>query len=173
MTTSIEPRLVGEGTQWTLILERSLNHSPEKVWEALIEPDHLVNWAPFLPDRALTSVGPMKLTMLGVNESSVLDSQIQEIEPPKLLVFNWGEDILRWELSGESTTRLVLKHRFAELKEAPSYAAGWHLCLDALGSALRGEVKPSVVGDAALDHGWQELYEHYSRQLVNNVDSKR
>ena len=35
-----------EGEKWTLILVRELHHSPEKVWQALTDPAHLVEWAP-------------------------------------------------------------------------------------------------------------------------------
>src|SRR3981081_3627922 len=33
--------------KWTLILVRELRHSPEKVWQALTDPAHLREWAPF------------------------------------------------------------------------------------------------------------------------------
>src|SRR5215212_1283940 len=35
------------GEKWTLILVRELRHSPEKVWQALTDPAHLREWAPF------------------------------------------------------------------------------------------------------------------------------
>jgi uncharacterized protein YndB with AHSA1/START domain len=36
-----------DGEKWTLILVRELRHSPEKVWQALTDPVHLREWAPF------------------------------------------------------------------------------------------------------------------------------
>ena len=36
-----------DGEKWTLILARELRHSPEKVWQALTDPAHLREWAPF------------------------------------------------------------------------------------------------------------------------------
>jgi len=36
-----------DGEKWTLILVRELRHSPESVWEALTDPVHLREWAPF------------------------------------------------------------------------------------------------------------------------------
>ncbi|MGA9799384.1 MAG: SRPBCC domain-containing protein, partial [Terriglobales bacterium] len=36
--------------KWTLILVRELSHSPEKVWQALTDPAHLREWAPFDAD---------------------------------------------------------------------------------------------------------------------------
>ena len=39
-----------DGEKWTLILVRELRHSPEKVWQALTDPAHLREWAPFEAD---------------------------------------------------------------------------------------------------------------------------
>ena len=51
---------------WTLILVRELRHPPEKVWEALTDPAHLREWAPFDADGSLGTVGAtVKLTTVG------------------------------------------------------------------------------------------------------------
>jgi len=39
-----------DGAKWTLILVRELRHSPAKVWQALTDPAHLREWAPFEVD---------------------------------------------------------------------------------------------------------------------------
>ena len=36
-----------DGEKWTLILVRELCHPPEKVWQAITDPAHLRQWAPF------------------------------------------------------------------------------------------------------------------------------
>ena len=46
-----------DGEKWTLILVRELRHSPEKVWQALTDPAHLREWAPFEADGSLGTVG--------------------------------------------------------------------------------------------------------------------
>ena len=46
-----------DGEEWTLILVRELRHAPEKVWQALIDPEQLREWAPFDADRSLGTVG--------------------------------------------------------------------------------------------------------------------
>jgi hypothetical protein len=43
--------------KWRLILVRELRHSPEKVWQALTDPTHLREWAPFDVDGSLGTVG--------------------------------------------------------------------------------------------------------------------
>jgi hypothetical protein len=46
-----------DGEKWTLILVRELPHPPEKVWQALTDPAHLREWAPFEADGSLGTVG--------------------------------------------------------------------------------------------------------------------
>ncbi len=46
-----------DGEKWTLVLVRELRHPPEKVWQALTDPAHLREWAPFDSDRSLGTVG--------------------------------------------------------------------------------------------------------------------
>jgi hypothetical protein len=55
-----------DGEKWTLILVRELRHPPEKVWQALTDPAHLREWAPFEADGSLGTVGAtVKLTTAG------------------------------------------------------------------------------------------------------------
>ena len=54
-----------DGEKWTLILVRELRHSPEKVWQALSDPAHLRERAPFDADRSLGTVGTVKRTTVG------------------------------------------------------------------------------------------------------------
>src|SRR5438045_2964272 len=52
-----------DGEKWTLVLVRELHHAPEKIWQALTEPAHLREWAPFEADGNLGKVGAtVKLT---------------------------------------------------------------------------------------------------------------
>ena len=44
-------------------------------------------------------------------------------------------------------------------------AAGWHLCLDVLDGTLTGAEPARVVGEAALDHGWESLRDAYAELL--------
>src|SRR4030081_1029214 len=59
-------RLQDNDDKWTLILVRELRHSPEKVWQALTDPAHQREWAPFEADRSVGTVGTtVKLTTVG------------------------------------------------------------------------------------------------------------
>ena len=54
-----------DGEKWTLVLVRELRHPPARVWQALTDPAHLSEWAPFDADRNLAAVGPVKLSTVG------------------------------------------------------------------------------------------------------------
>ena len=165
-TDSSTPRLVAAGPDWTLIVDRTLPHSVERVWKALTEPDQIRVWLPFLPNRPLNSTGPALLTDLGTADPETKEANVLEVSSPHLLVLSWGGDTLRWELTdADGQTRLTLSHTFTDRQQAPSYAAGWHLCLGALGDLLNGNPGEPVVGEAALEHGYQELFDRYARLL--------
>ena len=116
-----------DGEKWTLVLVRELRHSPEKVWQALTEPAHMREWAPFDVDGSLSTVGKtVKLTWIGA--PTPLPTTVTRADAPKLL--EYGD--IRWELEALGDgTRLTLwiniDRRFISMG-----AAGWHLAFDAL-----------------------------------------
>ena len=56
-------RVQKDGEKWTLVLVRELRHAPEKVWQALTDPAHLREWAPFDAEGSLGAVGTVNLTL--------------------------------------------------------------------------------------------------------------
>ena len=158
-----DPRLAADGNDWILIVDRVLPHGIEAVWAALTEPEQIRSWLPFSPDRALATPGPVQLTDLGMPNPETRQAKIREARRPETLSIEWGGDVLRFELAGDADeTRLTLRHRFSAREQAPSYAAGWHLCFGALADLLDGHPGPLVVGEAAMEHGYPELHERYA-----------
>ena len=144
---SENPYLIQEDGNWILVIERSLEHPLEDVWD-------------------LTTTGAVRLAHIDLPEADERQGYVLKVNAPHLLILRWGSDILRWELSGDGDkTVLILRHRFANYQDAPSYAAGWHLCLKGLTGTLAGEKMPSMVGENAFKHGWKELYEQYSKKF--------
>ena len=87
-----------DGEKWTLILVRELRHSPEKVWQALTDPAHLREWAPFDADGSLGTVGTtVKLTTVGAPTPHVTETKVTRADAPKVLS-NWGDHHMRCEL---------------------------------------------------------------------------
>jgi len=67
-----------DGEKWTLILVRELRHPPEKVWQALTDPAHLREWAPFDADGGLGTVGTVNLTWVGTPTPHALLDRLEE-----------------------------------------------------------------------------------------------
>src|SRR5438045_1923960 len=156
-----------DGEKWTLILVRELRHSPEKVWQALTEPAHLREWAPFDADGSLGRVGTaVKLTTVGAPTPMVSETTVTRAEAPKVLEYNWGGQDIRWQLEpAGGGTRLTLWHNI-DRRYIAMGAAGWHICFDVLDHLLAGEPIGRMVGpDAMKFGGWQRLHGEYAKQF--------
>ena len=156
-----------EGEKWTLVLVRDLRHPPARVWEALTDPGHLREWAPFDADRNLGAAGAAKLTTVGTPKPHVTETQVTRADAPRLLEFNWGGQDIRWELEplGTGGTRLTLWHNI-DRRYISMGAAGWHICLDVLDRSLGDQPVGRIVGpDAMKFEGWQRLHAEYARQF--------
>ena len=155
-----------DGEKWTLILVRELRHSPEKVWQALTDPAHLSEWAPFDADRNLAAVGPVKLSTVGTPAPQVSETTVKRAEAPRLLEYSWGGSDLRWELEPlGSGTRLTLWHNI-DRRFISMGAAGWHVCFDVLDRLLSGTPLGRIVGGEAMKFGgWQRLNAEYTQQF--------
>jgi uncharacterized protein YndB with AHSA1/START domain len=156
-----------DGEKWTLILERELRHSPERVWQALTDPAHLREWAPFDADGSLGRVGStVKLTTVGAPTPQVSETTVTRADAPEVLEYNWGGFELRWELEAfGSGTRLKLWHNI-DRRFISWGAAGWHICFDVLERLLAGEPIGRIVGPGAAKFGgWQRLHAEYAKQF--------
>ncbi len=150
-----------DGDKWTLILVRELRHSPERVWRALTDPEHLREWAPFVADGRLDTVGAtVNLTWVGA--SGPIATTVTRAEAPDLL--EYGE--IRWELEDLSGgTRLTLWHSI-DRRFISWGAAGWHICLDVLGLLLAGDPVGRITGAEAMKlKDWQRLTGEYAKQF--------
>jgi len=149
-----------DGEKWTLILVRELRHPPERVWQALTDPAHLREWAPFEVDGSLGMVGTVNLTWVGAPKP--LETTVTRADAPKVL--EYGD--IRWELEAlVGGTRLTLWHsihrRFISMG-----AAGWHICFDVLERVLAGEPIARIAGAEAIRFGgWQRLNAEYAKQF--------
>jgi len=156
-----------DGEKWTLILVRELRHSPEKVWQALTDPAHLREWAPFEADGSLGTVGTtVKLTTVGAPTPHVSETRVTRADAPKVLEYNWGGNDIRWELEAfGGGTRLTLWHNF-DRRFISMSAAGWHICFDVLDHLLSGTPIGRIVGGEAMKFGgWQRLNAEYAKQF--------
>jgi uncharacterized protein YndB with AHSA1/START domain len=155
-----------DGDKWTLILVRELRHSPEKVWQALTDPAHLHEWAPFEADGSLGTAGAtVKLTTVAAHKPQVSETTVTRADAPHLLEYNWGGNDLRWELEAvDGGTRLTLWHNI-DRRFIAMGAAGWHICLDVLDRLLSGTPLGRIVAGDAMTFGWQRLNAEYAKQF--------
>lgn len=151
--------------KWTLVLVRQLRHAPEKVWQALTDPVHLREWAPFDADGNLGTVGStVKLTTVGAPVLRVSETTVTRADAPHVLEYNWGGFDMRWELEPSAGgTRLTLWTNISRRFIAMG-AAGWHICFDVLDRLLAGHPIGRLVGpDAMKFGGWQQLHAEYAK----------
>jgi uncharacterized protein YndB with AHSA1/START domain len=156
-----------DGAQWTLILVRTLRHSPERVWQALTDPAQLREWAPFDADGSLGTVGStVTLTTVGAPALHVTETKVTRADAPAVLEYKWGGFDMRWQLEAVcGGTRLTLwtniDRRFIAMG-----AAGWHICFDVLDHLLGGTPIGRIVGPEAMRFGgWQRLHAEYAQQF--------
>ena len=149
-----------DGDKWTLILVRELRHSPEKVWQALTDPAQLREWAPFVVDASLSTVGTVKLTWVG--NPTPQATRVTRAEAPEVL--EYGD--MRWELEPVgSGTRLTLWHSI-DRRFISWGAAGWHISFDVLDRHLASEPIGRIAGAEAMKFaGWHRLKAEYARQF--------
>ena len=149
------------GEKWTLILVRELRHEPEKVWQALTDPAQLREWAPFVADGSLGTVGAkVNLTWVGTGRPQV--TTVTRAAAPEVL--EYGD--IRWELEASGGgTRLTLWHSI-DRRFISWGAAGWHISFDVLERLLAGEPIGRIAGAEVMKlNGWQRLTAEYAKQF--------
>jgi len=151
-----------DGDKWTLVLVRDLRHSPEVVWRALTDPAQLREWAPFVVDGNMATVGAtVNLTWVG--NPTPIPTTVTRADAPRLLEYN----DYRWELDPVGIgTRLTMWANI-DRRFIAWGAAGWHIAFDVLDRLLGGN--PIVSGNAGVNamkfEGWKRLNAEYAQQF--------
>jgi uncharacterized protein YndB with AHSA1/START domain len=154
------------GDNWTLILVRELRHAPERVWEALTDPAHLREWAPFDADGSLAKLGTVKLSTLGSPAPQVSAATVRRADAPNMLEYTWGMMEIRWQLEAlGGGTRLTLWHNI-DRRFISWGAASWHICFDVLERLLAGEPIGRIAGAESMKlDSWRRLNAEYAKQF--------
>jgi uncharacterized protein YndB with AHSA1/START domain len=152
--------LVRQGDRWTLTFTRKVAHPREKVWRAVTEPEHLAVWYPQEIVGERKAGAPLRFVS---SAGDGFDGQMLVFDPPSVMEFTWGTDLLRIELAEDAAdaegTVLTLTDTFDDVGKAARDAAGWHECLERLVSDLDGTPLP------ALGEPWQRIHPVYVSTL--------
>jgi uncharacterized protein YndB with AHSA1/START domain len=159
------------GDQWKLRFTRELPHPAEKVWQAVTEPRHLEAWFPQRIVGEWAVGAPLTFEARG-GEHPPFDGEVLAWDPPSLLEFRWGTDVIRFEIKPHENgaaggCTFVLTDAFDELGKAARDSAGWHTCLDYLAHHLNGTTPawaagPSTgYGDDSARRHWSEVHAGY------------
>ena len=150
-----------DGPRHSLRFERQLPHSTDKVWRVLTERELLKQWFPSEIVGEWTAGAKLEFPLEGLVAAAATEEdyhgEVLSAEPPRLLEFRWGRDILRYELrpAGDGC-RLIFVHSFEDKSTAARNAAGWEMCFANMDSALAAQAP------AEFDmEPWGVLFERY------------
>lgn len=146
-----------ENGRTVLRMERELRHPVEKVWRAITEPGELRGWFPAAVELDLRLDGPITFTFEEEPDAPVDEQSrgvIRAYEPPQLIEYTWGDEVLRWELipSADGCT-LQLTATYDDRPGSASFTSGWIQCFDALEQVLGGSAVP--------EKDYAVLHEHF------------
>ncbi len=144
-----EATLISTGAKAVLRFERFLPRPLDEVWRAVTDPVELRGWFPTRIEIERWETGADLVHHFDGQPFAPLPGTVIECDPPRRLVFTWGDDTIGFELStAEGGTIFVLTEELG-VEKAARNAAGWEECLARL------------VGDGTGEN-WASRFEHYS-----------
>lgn len=134
----------------TLRFERRLAHAPEKVWRAVSDPAEMAHWFPATVEAEPRPGSRMRFTFPDDGELAPdWDGEVLEVDAPRVYMFRWARDVLRFELIPDGDGCLLVFTQTVGggdigLLGAGRTAAGWDACLDQLAGRLDDREVPVV-----------------------------
>jgi uncharacterized protein YndB with AHSA1/START domain len=175
MTDFAAPDAYGQLTEpTTLSIQRLLPGPAERVWAFLTQSDLRRRWFA-AGDMDLTVGAPFTLVWRndeltdppgarpeGFGKEHSMESRIIACDPPRKLVFSWGDgDVsIGLEDRGGQVLLSLTHRRIAERSARLMIGAGWHAHLDILAARVSGASPATPFWD-----GWLRLRQEYDRRL--------
>jgi uncharacterized protein YndB with AHSA1/START domain len=149
-----------EGEQFSLRYERLLPYPPQRVWQAITEPADVRGWFPAAIHGQWAPGAELRFVFEN-GEGPTMTGRVHQVDPPKLLEFSWGEEVLRFELAdhGDGGCRLIFVNTFADGGKAARDGSGWHVCLEQLAGVLAGRIE-----SRGRDH-FDDVYAEYAERF--------
>ena len=146
MTGAPNPPSVIDPEAFTVSRTIAIAASPERVWDAITQPEHIARWSSFTPSMDRIGVGGEGAWVLENYGSTPIT--IEAIDPPRSITYRWGPDIADPTQStvftfslvaeAEGTRLTVIESGFENLldgaAELESHREGWDSQLDRLTS---------------------------------------
>ena len=148
--------VIVEGDRTTIIFQRTIQHSIDRVWEAITNPEDLSAWL-VQSARVDARVGG-RIEYVSTPTPFVWTGQILVWDPPRVFEHELNVDpqpqlaphllsaertIARWELTAQgASTLLTLSYRGFSKPTATGFAPGTHAFLERLDAHLQGAPLP-------------------------------
>ncbi len=125
--------MTNTATTRSLVIEREIPYSPEKIWRALTEGALIEEW---LMKNDFQPVVGHKFQFRSTpvpNWNGIIDSKVLAVEPPTLLSYGWAsmglESVVTWTLTPTASgTHVRMEHSGFPSEESASYKGakyGW------------------------------------------------
>jgi uncharacterized protein YndB with AHSA1/START domain len=140
--------------------ERTFPHPVHAVWVAISDPAQLQAWFPTTVEFGALAPGEPIVFRFPDDAYPALHGELRTVEPPRRLMFTWGDDVLSFELQerdGGGACRLAFTVELDNAGKAARDGAGWESCLDMLAGTLRGTPPERPAGEGA----WRAYYDAY------------
>ena len=143
----------GEGL--TAYREVRYPHEKAEVWAYLTDNDRLSGW---FDELRMGEAGEGGHYLFDMGEHGREKLEIFRFEPGETVEFDWFGDVVRFDLvADKGSTVLAFKETVRKLTEQTvKDLAGWHVCLDVIGTLLDGRQPENRHAD------WEKWHEAYS-----------
>ncbi|RKQ13601.1 SRPBCC domain-containing protein [Ureibacillus endophyticus] len=158
-------KLLKNDNGFSAVYERQYSKPVEFVWALLVNNENFKHWMDHLEITDLSKGGNINFNYndgSGKFEKFIITDYVEG----SVLEFEWGEDIVRFEvLPSDQGSKLVMTEFINNLTDhTPKDLAGWHVCL------LRFSNLVNDLPDDVPEKEWEKWYEEY-KKLVEEVKS--
>lgn len=150
---------------YVLMVQRRLQHPPEKVWRAVTERGLLKQWFPCDVEGGWKVGAALRFNFLhgegdGLPEED-LRGEVLAVDEPHLLEFRWGSHRLKYEIVADGDGCMFsLSESFDDPSWGARNAAGWEMCLENLQLVVEGVAASKFIADV-----WQGKFKHYVKKF--------
>lgn len=153
-SNSVNDSLAGVETLYRMDWNRAYPQSVQQVWTAISDQNEISAWMKY-PTKL--DLRPGGIIHIEFSSQGSLEGIVCNVEPLRLLVYAWGDSLVKWELDvAPESTKLHLAHSGVRPELAAGLGAGWHAFLDQLEDYLDGSSRPNR---------YRELKNRYEAEL--------